>query len=210
MALSNQTTQDKNALATDAVFLVLLEINIPSVDTVYLVNNTEDITWDGHIWQSFPFDFDDISQGASGEVPQWTLKISNVNRAIEQYLINYDLYLKQNGIEGNNITCVIRVVNSNDLANNDPIVQYDALLQQPTTTPEWATFKLGAKNPFTKQFPPRKILKAFCGWKFKSVECGYTGPETVCDKTLTTCRLYNNSPRFGGFPGVAGRGLILA
>lgn len=207
--LSNQTIQDKNALATDAVFLVLLEIQIPDTQTVYLVNNTEDIVWNGNTWQKFPFDFNDISQNTNGETPQWTVKVSNVNRVMERYLQQYDQYLKQHGIDGNDIICVIRVVNSKDLLNTTPIVEYTALLQQPTTTPQWATFKLSAKNPYNKQFPPRRIMKSFCSWKFKSVQCGYSGSGEFCDKTLTTCRAYNNSPRFGGFVGVSSRGLII-
>jgi lambda family phage minor tail protein L len=207
--LSTQTITDKNALSTNAVFLVLLEIQIPDTPIVRLVNNTEDITWDSELWQNFPFTLEDISQGTDGSVPSWVIKISNVNRAIEQYLQQYDLYLKQNGIDGNEITCIIRVVNSKDLGNTEPITEHTAILNQPTTDPQWATFKLSAKSPYNKQFPPRKVLKSFCAWQFKSEQCGYTGTATSCDKTLTNCRLLDNSPRFGGFPGVLGRGLIL-
>ena len=209
MSLSNQTIQDKNALVTDAVFLVLLEIQIPDTPTVRLVNNTEDIIWSSYLWQQFPFEFSDISESSKSEVSQWTIKISNTTKAIERYLQEYDLYLKTNGIEGNDITCIIRIVNSKDLLNTTPILEYTALLQQPTTTPQWATFKLSAKNPYNKQFPLRKIFKNFCGWKFKSNQCGYAGTGDFCDKTLATCRIYSNSSRFGGFPGVAGRGLVL-
>jgi len=206
---SSQTIHDKNAIVTAAVFLVLLEIDIPATDTIRLVNNTEDITWNGNVWQQFPFELEDINQGTDGSVPTWTVKISNVNRAIEQYLHRYDLYLKQNGIDGNEITCVIRVVNSNDLGNPEPITEQEALLSQPSTDATWATFRLSAKSPYNRQFPPRKILKTFCAWQFKGEKCGYSGTATYCDKTLTTCRLLDNSPRFGGFPGVAGRGLLL-
>ena len=209
MSLSNQTIQDKNALVTDAVFLVLLEIQIPDVPTIRLVNNTEDITWNSQLWQQFPFEFTDISEGSKSEVSQWDIKISNTNRVIERYLHKYNQYLKLNGVEGNDITCIIRVVNSKDLANTTAILEHTALLQQPTTNSQWATFKLSAKNPYNKQFPPRKIFKNFCGWKFKSTQCGYLGAGEFCDKTLTTCRSYSNSSRFGGFIGVVGRGLIL-
>lgn len=209
MTLSGQTIKDKNALSTDAVFLVLLEIDIPAVPTIRLVNNTEDITWNNELWQQFPFDFTDMSQNSNGEIPEWSIKISNVNRVIEIYLQNYDLYLKQNGIDGNDITCIIRVINTNDLLNNTPILEHEALLQQPSTTPQWATFKLSAKNPYNKSFPPRKIMKSFCSWKFKSTECGYSGTGAYCDKTLGTCRSYGNSSRFGAFVGMSTRGLIL-
>lgn len=207
--LSNQTILDKNSLSTGAVFLVLLEIIIPNTPTVRLVNNTEDITWNSDLYQQFPFDFTDMSQTTKSEVSQWSLKISNSTRAIERYLQEYDFYLKQNGIDGNEITCTIRVINTNDILNTTPILEHTALLQQPTTTPQWATFKLSAKNPYNKQFPPRKIIRNFCAWKFKGLQCQYAGTGVFCDKTLTTCRSYSNNPRFGGFVGVAGRGIVL-
>jgi len=209
MAISDQTTEDLNALVTDAVFLVLLEINIPDTPTVRLVDNTEDVTWDSETWLHFPFELDEIPETSVSEIPQWSIKISNATRVIERYLQEYDLYLKTNGIDGNDITCTIRVINTNDLANTEPIIAINGLLQQATTNPQWATFKFSAKNPYNKQFPPRKIFKNFCGFKFKDSSCGYTGTGTVCDKTLTTCRAYTNSHRFGGFIGVKGRGLIL-
>lgn len=208
--LSNQTIQDKNALATEAVILTLLELRIPSTPTVRLVSNTEDITWNGELWQCLEFTLSTIDQTAQGEVPQWTVKISNINRAIEQYIQAYDLYLKQHGIEGNEIECTIYAVNSLDLQNTTPILKHDAVLQKPSTDAQWGTFLLSAKNPYNKPFPPRRVYRNFCAWKFKSEECAYAGEGETCDKTLTTCRLLDNSTRFGGFVGTSAKGLIIA
>lgn len=208
MALSSQTIQDKNALVSDAVFLVLLEVQIPDTPTIYVTNNIEDVIWNGNTYLTFPFEIDDIRENTKSEVPQWTLKVQNVNRIFEQYLQNYDLYLKTNGIDGNEIKCIIRAVNSKDLANITPILEHNAILSQPSSNAKWATFKLSANSPYNKQFPPRKILKQYCQWKFKSTQCGYIGIETECNKTLTRCRELSNSHRFGGFVGVGGRGLV--
>lgn len=209
MALSSQTIQDKNALTTDAVFLLLLEINIPDTDTIYLVNNTEDITWNSNTYLHFPFEIDEIPETSSGETTQFEIKVANANRVMEKYLQDYDLYLKTNGIDGNSITCTLSVVNTKDIDNTEAILSVDGILGQAATTPQWATFTFTAKNINSKQFPNRKIFKNFCGFKFKDERCGYTGTGLVCDKTLTTCRAYNNSPRFGGFIGVAGRGVTI-
>jgi phage-related protein len=210
MALSSQTVQDKNALVTDAVFLILLKIEIPDTPTVYVTNNNESIDWNSNTYISFPFELEDINENTNSEVPEWTIKLSNANRVMERYLQEYDLYLKTNGIDGNEIKCTICVVNSNDLENTTPILEHNAVLSQPSTNAQWAIFKLSADSPYNKQFPPRKIMKNFCSWKFKSEQCGYSGDGDFCDKTLTTCRSYNNSPRFGGFIGVGGRGLVIA
>lgn len=45
-----------------------------------------------------------------------------------------------------------------------------------------------------------------CSWSFRSPECGYTGPETTCNKTYDDpegCAGRFNQPRFGGFPALA-------
>ena len=80
------TIQDLNALGTDSVLLVALEINIPSTPTVYVVNNGENITFDGNEYIAFPFEIGEITAEA-GATPQFQLKLDNTTRAIEKYII---------------------------------------------------------------------------------------------------------------------------
>jgi lambda family phage minor tail protein L len=207
--LSSQTIQDKNDLNTDAVILSLLEINIPSTPIVYLTNNNENVIWNGNEYIALPYELEDLGFTSKSEVTQWSIKISNVNRIMSQYTQQYDAYLKKNGIDGNKITCIIRAVNSKDLSNPVPIIEYKSFLSQPKNQRDYTTFVLTPNNVDKIRFPPRTILKNQCTWKFKSQQCGYVGDGEFCDKTLTTCREYNNSPRFGGFVGVGGRGVIL-
>jgi len=209
MAQSIIATQEKNKLGTDSVFLVLLEVHIPGVPTVRITNNSEDVTWREEIWLSFPFEISDINEGANGEIPQWVITMDNRQRVMEKYLQDYDYYLKINGIEGNEIFCNCYITNSKDLANTEAIKEVYFELSQPTTTSEVATFTLTANSPFRKYVPRRKYLKLFCAWKFKSVECGYTGTGDTCDKGLVQCRAYGNSARFGGFPSVGFGGIRL-
>ena len=209
MPLSNQTIKDVNALGTDAIFLVLLQINIPSMQPEYIVNNTENITWNGNEYISFPFTYGDIDESTVASVPQVTLTMSNVNRIMERYLQDYDRYLKINGIDGNEITCIASVINTNDIDNSEPIISYETILSQPSTNATTATFEMTASSPYNKTFPPRKILKTFCTFVFKDKLCKYSGTENICDKTLDRCRELNNSSRFGGFPGASGTGITV-
>lgn len=84
---------------------------------------------------------------------------------------------------------------------------------------------------FKSELPRRKFYTSTCPWKYKGKECKYptqgnlsvvgSNPpvtangfftydnaatenisEDVCSKTLTACRLRNNTVNFGGFPGV--------
>lgn len=209
MALSLQTIQDKNALGTDAVFHVLLEINIPGTSQVTITNNGDNVSWNSKIWQSFPFDIAEINEDSMGEIPQWSIQLDNRSRAIERYLSDYDQYLKVNGLEGNEITCTLYVVNSKDLGNTEPIKQITFSLSQPTTNSETATFTMTSASPFSIIVPKRRYVKQYCYWKFKGIECGYSGTATTCNKSLTQCKEYSNSGRFGGFPGVGIGGIRL-
>ena len=209
MALSLRTIQDKNSLGSDAVFHVLLEIIIPGVAPITITNNGEDVTWGSKTWLAFPFDISELSEEGSGEVPQWTITLDNRQRVIEMYLSNYDQFLKINGIDGNEIKCVCNIVNSKDLLNTEAIKTVYFELSQPSTTSETATFTLTADSPFNITTPKRRFIKQFCYWKFKGIECGYAGADTVCDKTITRCKSLGNSPRFGGFPGVGFGGVRL-
>lgn len=209
LSLSTTAIEEKNKLATDSVWLVALEITIPGLsEPVRVVRNNENVTWRTETWVAFPFELQEVSESAVGEVPRVDVRISNVSRAIEAYLQDYDVYTKNNGFAP--ITVSIFVLNSKNLADSDPEVEHFFELKQPKTDARWATFTLGAANPFTRRFPQQRILKNFCRFVFKSSLCGYEGSAGTCDKSLVRCRQLGNSDRFGGFPGAGRAGLTLA
>lgn len=193
------TIQDLNSLSSDESLLVCLKLEIAGQSNIYLVNNRENITFKGNDYIAFPFKIGEISSG-KGEVPQFNIEIDNTTRAINSLMIEYDTYLKSNGIEGNKVYATLYVVNTIDLSEEVMAEKFE--LTSWDINSQWASFKLGASNPFQRTYPPRKLYNSFCGFKFKDGRCGYSGSETVCDKTLTRCRALNNSIRFGGFVAV--------
>ena len=198
-----QTLQDLNSLGGDSVLLVALKIVIPSTPTIYIVRNGEAVTFLGNEFIPFEFNIGEITAG-KGETPQLQLQIDNTSRAIERYLIEYDTYLKLNGIDGNGITCELYVLNTNDLSEA-VMTEYFELVDFKANN-KMATFTLGTTSLFNKQYPPRKMYANFCSFKFGGEKCLYSGIETTCNKTLSNCRDRNNSVRFGGFVGL-GSGL---
>jgi phage-related protein len=212
LPLSSATVSEKNKLTTDSAWLLALEITIPGVGTpIRVVGNNSDITWRTYTWQAFPFELDDISDGNKGEVPQVYLRVSNVSRAMETYLHGYDAYCKANGYSP--VTVSIFVLNSKNLASDTPEVEHIFELTQPKTNSMWATFTLGADNPFSRRFPVHRILKQHCRHIFRDANCGYAGGTATCDKSITACRAMtggSNSARFGGFLGVGATGLRIA
>ena len=199
--------EEKNKIATNSVFFIAIEIIIPSIATSVKINNSDsDVVWNSSTWVKFPLELDEIVEKA-GEVPQVNLRVSNVNRALESYIQQYDLYCKTNGFQP--ITIKMYALNSLNLASPIAESEHEFILEKPTLTAEWATFQLGASNPFLRRFPLHRIMKT-CRFIFKSTQCGYTGTISNCNKTISRCRQLSNSSRFGGFIGVGSGGLRLA
>ncbi|MEW6265301.1 MAG: DUF1833 family protein [Thermodesulfobacteriota bacterium] len=209
LTLSSTAIAEKNKLAAGSLFLLALEVTIPGAsETIRVVADADDMTWRGQTWVAWPFQIEELTETSKSEVPRVSVRISNVSRAIEAYLQAYDTWCKNYGFSP--IEASIYVVNSLNLASDDPEVVHDFELRQPLTDSVWATFVLSAGNPWDMRVPQGRILKNHCRYRFKDSRCGYTGPAAVCDHTLTACRNNNNSTRFGGFPGAGQGGLYIA
>ena len=196
LPLSTVAIQEKNKLANStSVFLLLLQITVPGLeDPIRVVANTENIIWNGHEWIAFPFEINEIVESNTGEVPRVDVRVSNVGRAMEMYVHEYDRHCKINGRVP--IEARIIVVNSLGLESPEPEVEHVFELLQPKSSPQWMTFVLGAANPWNRRFPQRRMIPS-CGWRFKSPRCGYAGAAATCDGTITSCRQLGNT-RFGG------------
>lgn len=207
LTISSTAIQEKNKLATDSIWYLMMEITIPgaSPTVVRVVRNNEDVSWASQTWQAFPFEIDEVTDDGKGSVPRVDVRVSNVSRVMESYILAYDTYVKANGFSP--ITVKIFVVNSKNLASSTPEVEYWFELKQPKTNAKWATFTLGGANPYNQRFPPHRILKNHCRFIFKGTLCGYSGGETVCNKTFARCTQLSNQNRFGGFPSVGKGGI---
>ena len=186
LALSEASIIEKNKLSTDGVWLLALEAQIPE-NTLYLVNNTEDVTLGGQRYVAFPFSLEDITEDGK-ELPNVKLTVSNATGTIQRYVE------KNTGLGGMKV--VLRVYHTNipDVAE----VEEYFVVTGVSCDVEWVTFTLGTDFSFTRRFPPVRMMKDYCPFKFKGVECGYRGAAQQCNKTLKRCRELGNNIRFGG------------
>lgn len=85
MARSIPTTvvQAMNAQTTGQVFLVLLELSHSTISTIRLVNNTENITYGGQTYTTFPFSVALPPDDAESQY-QARISIDNANRFLVQ------------------------------------------------------------------------------------------------------------------------------
>lgn len=206
-SVTAQTILDKNSLCTDAVFIHLLEIYIPNTPTIKVTLNSEDVDWCGDTYKAIVFQIDKISDTSTGEIPQVKLKISNISGIFDDYIAQYDMLLKQNGVFGNEVKCSLYIVNTNDLDSGIPLRDDHYVLVSPSINSEWATFTLGVDSPLEDRCPRRRIFKNHCDFKLRDANCKYTGNAASCGQTLEGCMSLGNALNYGGFAGIGGTGV---
>lgn len=186
LELSQASIIEKNKVSTGGVWLLALEAQIPG-NTLYLVNNTENVMLAGREYTAFPFALEDITENGK-ELPNVKLTVSNVTGTIQHYVET------NNGLGG--CPVILRVFQTNipDVAE----IEEFFVVTSATCDAELVTFTLGTDFSFTRRFPPVRIMKDYCPFKFKGLSCGYKGGADRCNKTLARCRELGNSIRFGG------------
>ncbi len=221
MALSSVAIEEKNKLSTDSLFLLAIQLTIPTDGEdliIRFVRDKVDLTWRNLTWLAMTFEVDDISESSTGENPQLTLRIDNTLRNIRPYIEEYDIFCKNNGYVP--IFLDFYCVNTKAITQlgqmTAPEVEHNFELLSPHVDARWVAFTFGAPNPWAQRFPRNRMMRNVCRYRhFKGTRCGVTtGNATktaaiTCDRTLKTCRLYGNSARFGGTLGVGSGGIYL-
>lgn len=191
---------EKNKIASDVCFVPLLEIEVINpdtgayVETVYLCNNEEDITYNSHSYLATSFDVG-FPQEAGG-ISEISLNIKDYTRGIISLMEEY-----KGGIGFNVKFIMIR----SDALDSDPEFEENFKVTGSNSNNFIVTFNLGAENPLTKRCPKRLQYREICSFGYKSTECGYAGALPYCDFTLTGdngCIAHDNATNYGGFPGI--------
>jgi len=203
LTISALAKQEKNKLHTDSVFLILLDIipNITGAETLRVCYNNEDITWNGNLYQAFPFELGEVSEDSTGSEPSVELKVDNTTRALQSYVEDYS--------GGNGFTVVLRIVNSKALDISTPELEERFTVNHCAVDQQFITFNLGSGYPLNDRRPLEKYLKNNCPFRYKGLRCGSTSGYATCGHTLTECRARGNSARFGGYPGIDQKGVYL-
>lgn len=195
--LSVASMIDKNKLASEYKFLVLIKLDVLDpetnnfVDELYFARNDEDIEYQGNTYQAANFDLE--TKVESGELHDVSLSVTDYSGAVRAALELYD------GGVGSRVTMII--VNSGDLHLKPELEEtFDVIGASANVFT--IKFSIGANDVLTRRCPRRQQLKDFCSWTYKSSDCGYTGNLPTCAFTLTDCKAHNNATNFSGFPGV--------
>ena len=201
--LSLATVVEKNRVASDVAFIVLVEVDVIDQDTGNLeetlrfARNNEDITYRGFTYQKSAFSFK-VGESAEG-VPDVTVGFMDPTRVVIRKIDERE--------GGAGWVMRILMIASNDLTS-EPEIEEMVFVMGASINGYQVSFRLGARSPLTMRFPARMQWKDRCQWIYKGEECGYTGGLATCDYSLqgsNGCAAHNNTNRFGGFPGIRNR-----
>lgn len=186
---SKAAVLEKNRLASDAPFLIFLEIENPSIGEIRLVRNTENIQWQGKEWQAFPLDIE--TSGEDGKtIPALNVKMSNCGGIIQTYMQQY------NGLVDSGVRLMVAL--ASNLANPTPEFELDFLIKSASYDESWVTFCLSASAELMNRFPAHRYINNFCPFHCGDIRCSYIGAGN-CVNTLESCLIPS---RFGGEPGI--------
>lgn len=194
--LSTASIVEKNKTASDGVYLLLVDIDYGGEEVLHLAANNENVTHDGKMYYAYAFNVDAVKQNSS-ELQTVQLSVSNVTGAVQSIIEKYD--------GGGDAKVRLFVVNTN--VPDEVLDEENFVVNSTSASADYVVFKLGANFSFTRRFPAKRIMKDFCPFQFKGIECGYKGVVTSCNKTLADCRRCGNSKRFGGEPTIPQGGL---
>ena len=194
--LNTELLAKKNLLSTDGAYAYCMDITLLDGTDITVTTDGNPVNWNSKQYVPFEFTINALGGEKAGEVPQSTVQVSNISRALVPYL--------ENGVGGVGADVLIHVVNTK-MTSGPSMYTAKFLCTGCDVDARWVTFTLGVSNPLRQRFPRNTIRKNQCTWRYRGIGCGYTGGFIACDKTLVSCELRGNTARFGNFPG-AGRG----
>jgi hypothetical protein len=194
--LSVATAIEKNKIASDVAFILLLDIAIYDqlgvyVENLRLAKNSEDLTFDGNLYTAANFDADiklDVEEAAS-----LSITAEDPTGFLRERMETYG--------GGVGSECTLMVVNTGNI-DQPPEVMETFEVTGANTDGYKVSFNLGLENPLTLRFPSRAMWRDQCPLVFKGSECKYTGSDGSCTYTFSDCRAKNNANNFGGFRGL--------
>lgn len=202
--LSIASVVEANRLSSGVPFLCLLDIEVVNpatgvvVTTLHVARNPENVVFQSVTYTAGMFDI--TLKTEAGKGAEVSLNVTDYTQAIQALMEEYG------GGIGSNVTFYL--VNGANLAQGAEIVEFFQIVG--ASSSEYRhNFVLGAENTLMQTFPRRRQTRDFCQWRYKSVDCGYTGGLATCDLSLqgpNGCAAHSNALNFGAFPGLNSNG----
>lgn len=202
-AITSLFVTEKNRLHSTSPWWILVECPISSTQSIRVVHGPSNFTWNGNVYYAAALAVSSNKSNSEGSLESINLTVSNISGEFRSLIELGNLDDK---------TVTIRRVHASSGASD--VLEYVFQIQNIQMDDETISFVLSHANLLNKPFPANRYFRATCGWVYKSLECGYTGAITECDKTLNGsngCKVHGidetyhgcrrkHPERFGGFP----------
>lgn len=197
--LSVATAIEKNKIASDVAFVMLLDIAVRDeagdvVEHLRLAKNSENLVYRGETYQAANFNVK--FKADVEEEPTMSVDAQDPSGFIRERMEAYG-----GGIGSD---CTMIVVNSGNLIQ-PPEIEETFTVVGASTQGFVVSFTLGVENPLNVRFPRIHQYRDQCPYVFKGERCRYAGAATKCDFTYDGadgCRAKGNQANFGGYRGL--------
>lgn len=188
--ISNELISESHS--DELITFGLYEVYYSDLEPPLCITNWDDeVVYQGKTYLPTAVQHSTISQNTGGQMGDVTLSVGNLDRIIQKYIDDYELIGKK-----------VRVIQF-FIGSSTGNVQGTFRIEGITVKKDAAAFTLSVGcNYLQASFPSRLASSRHCMWQFKSSECGYTGSDENCSKTIEDCIEKGNVHRVGCFPGI--------
>jgi len=188
----------------------------------YSLNATGDVLPATTTYTGLPINRESLSSNIEGEISGLSISIPNVDRVVESVIQDQD-YLR-----GRDIYILtmfskhLPVGTDAKFIGTDPDyrshIKEKYFVDSTYSDEDQVSFSVKSKFELRKIILPNRFYSLECQWNLRgdylSSTCDYSGginsaSYPTCDGTLENCRERNNESRFGGFPTIPRRGIII-
>lgn len=168
--------------------------------------NAASLVFNGMTFVAMPIEAKGFAFTGTEQEPTPTIAVSNVNSTIPALIRDFD------DLVGAKVTR-IRTFRKHLADGSDPdgaaMFSQDIFFvnRKASESRIMVEFELASVTDVEGvKLPLRRAVANLCPWKFKGVECGYSGGDSTCNKTVTDCKTKFGSTAplpFGAFPGLS-------
>lgn len=174
--------------AEESVLCFLISIVVNESQTLYYTTFDIPLFWDNNLYEPNEVSLSTFNYSADLSVDKIQMKFTTVDLSMPAILMNNNLLnneviINVGGYDG---STVIAEPQFRGFITEWDMDETDLTLMVSNELIHWNKKALRRSDPL-------------CQWGFKSVECGYTGTATSCNKTYSQCEDYSNTNNFGGF-----------
>lgn len=166
--MPSNITSLKNSLSQGGAWVWLLTFTLPGEGPVLrFCSNTENIVYDGQVYNAFNFSVGGLTWNSDGEIPEMNMVVTNVAYQIQEYVREYE------GLIGSEVSFV--QVNTDYLEEDwDDDLTTLTVVGAVSTWPD-LTLTLSIPSALRYRVPEDRLNPHSCRHKFRSARCGYVG-----------------------------------